>query len=401
MRDQASIKRFSGQNQATLMTIAFEATSPAVAAQVTNAFVTLILQENVQFRTDRAGETLDFFEQEVERLGGELDRQSSEILAFKNKNSDALPDGLNYRLDRQSSLLERMAQIQRERSSITDQRIRLIQIFNATGSVQLPSGQPKTPAQQQLAKVREDLSQALLVYSEENPRVKILQARLAQLEEVVRTEAPAENTAGPNTSLLDVQLSEIDSRIQSMVEQTAQITAELAELKSAIDRTPANAITLEALERDYANVRSQYNAAVDRLSKAATGERIELSAKGQRITIIEQATTPTEPVRPNRPLIAGGGVLFAIFAGIGSIVLLETLNRSIRRPVDLTKNLGITPLATLPYVRTAREAVWRRFIISVASILVVVGVPGVLYFIHTNYLPLDLFFARTMNRFGL
>jgi hypothetical protein len=31
----------------------------------------------------------------------------------------------------------------------------------------------------------------------------------------------------------------------------------------------------------------------------------------------------------------------------------------------------------------------------------VVGVPGVLYFIHTNYLPLDLFFARTMNRFGL
>ena len=40
---------------------------------VTNELVTLILQENVSLRTNRAGDTLAFFEGESERLSGELD----------------------------------------------------------------------------------------------------------------------------------------------------------------------------------------------------------------------------------------------------------------------------------------------------------------------------------------
>ena len=42
-------------------------------------------------------------------------------------------------------------------------------------------------------------------------------------------------------------------------------------------------------------------------------------------------------------------------AGLGFILLLEMLNRSIRRPVDLTGQLGIQPFATIPYIRTPGE----------------------------------------------
>lgn len=65
-----------GQAQATLVSVSFEAPTAAMSAAVTNEVVTLMLEENIAMRTTVAGQTLDFFSQEVERLDKELDRKS-------------------------------------------------------------------------------------------------------------------------------------------------------------------------------------------------------------------------------------------------------------------------------------------------------------------------------------
>lgn len=403
MHDKTDIRRASGRERATMMTLTFRATKPRTAAQVTNDFVSIVQQDSVQFRTGQAETTLAFFEQEVDRLGSELKERSKKILEFKNAHSDALPEALEYRMSRQSLLQERLSQLQREQTLLSDQRNRLIQVFKATGGMQLDD-KTLTPEQRQLQDLREKLAQALVVYSPENPKVKLLKAQLAQLEATITGPVPGIDPASgdnPNTTMLDLQLAEIDSRISFIAEQITVTTNELDELLAAINATPANAIALEGLERDYSNVQLQYNNAVERLSQAATGERIELLSKGQRISVIEQAAVPDEPVAPNRPLIAGGGVLFAILAGIGSVILMEMLNHSVRRSVDLTKSLGITPLANIPYMRTVREAAVRRLVIATATVVVLVSVPGILFYIHTAYLPLDLIIARIGNSIGL
>jgi hypothetical protein len=41
-------------------------------------------------------------------------------------------------------------------------------------------------------------------------------------------------------------------------------------------------------------------------------------------------------------------------------VLIEVLKGAIRRPADITARLGITPFATLPYLRTAGQVRRRR-----------------------------------------
>ena len=91
---------------------------------VTNELVTLILQENVSLRTDRAGDTLDFFKSEVERLSGELDRLSQKIMTFKSENQNALPDSLGFRRSQQATLQERLLQLQREETALQDERER-------------------------------------------------------------------------------------------------------------------------------------------------------------------------------------------------------------------------------------------------------------------------------------
>lgn len=401
MRARTTIRYATGRNAAMIMTMSFEATDPRKAAEVLNEYITIIQRQNAEFRAARAGGTLEFFEQEVARLGADLDRQSARILEFKTRNSDALPETLSFRLSRQTALQERIAQLGRDISTLSSQRDRLVQMFEATGRLGPARQTPQTPEERQLERLQQELATALLTFSEENPRVTALRARIAQQEELVRAQTGAAPGMPGEATLLDIQLAEIDTRLELLREQRDNAESQLAELTATIDRTPANAIALDELERVHRNLASQYNTAVDRLARASTGDRIEAMARGQRIVVIEPPAVPNAPTKPNRLLIAGGGSLAGVLAGIGLVVLLELLNRSIRRPEQLVARLGIQPLSTIPYIRSGNELVWKRLLKGAIILAIIIGIPAAVYAVHVHYLPLDLLAERAMNRIGM
>jgi hypothetical protein len=131
------------------------------------------------------------------------------------------------------------------------------------------------------------------------------------------------------------------------------------------------------------------------------GERIELTSKGQRISVLRQAVVPREPTSPNRPLIAAAGLAAGLGLSGALVVLLELLNRTVRRPADLTRALQISPLGTLPYIATSAETVKRRGALLAVIGLIAVGLPAGLYLLHVQYMPLDLLADRAMSRIGL
>ena len=402
MRARTSISSTAGLNQAALMSISFEAPTGSSAAGVLNEYLTLIQKEDVQSRTGRATQTLEFFKQEVARLNQELAERSARILEFKTKNVDALPESLDYRLSQQSLMQERLAQLERETLSLDEQRKRLVRIFETTGQVGGLRGPSLTPEQKQLDELRAQLNNALAVYSKENPQVKILEARIALLEDTVSALPASEGDQEvTGNSLLDVQLAEISARQKVLDEQKTSTSKQLIELTESIEKTPSNSIRLDELQLDYENLQLQYNTAVDRLSRASTGERIEVMSRGQRISVIEPPAVPSRPTKPNRPLIAGGGSIFGILAGLGLIVLLEVLNRAIRRPEDLVSKLGIAPLATIPYITTVGETSHRRTFRILGVLLILLGIPVAIYAIHVFYQPLDLLAERIMNKLGV
>ena len=405
MRARTTIRRQSGRDLAALMTISFEARSGQIAAGVLNEYLTLILQQDAANRTQRAGQTQDFFKQEVSRLSEGLDAQGAKMLAFKTQNADALPDSLDFRRSEQSALQDRVAQADREIGSQREQRAQLVQIFAATGRIGSSGGKDtRSPDQIELDRARKDLSTALLVYSSANPRVKLLQDRIAQLEKsVVAAAGTADDTASadPGKAMLDVQLAQIDSRVTSLETQKTSDQDKLDVLTDSIARTPANAIAIDAMQRDYDNLQAQYNQAVGRLAQASTGERIELLSRGQRVSVIEQPSVPAEPTKPNRRKLALFGIVGGLASGFGLVVLLEILNGTARRPADLIARLGITPIATIPYLRTRREVLTHRLSQIAVVLLIVVAIPSALAAVHYFYMPLDLIADRLMSRFGV
>ena len=416
MRARTTIKTDGRRRgEAPIMTIQFEAGKARIAAEVLNDYLVLIQERDAEFRRGRSGETLDFFVREVDRLSSALDEQGQRILEFKQNNSDALPESLEFRLSQQSVFQDRITQVDRDVADLESQRDRLKQLYELTGNVNTPQERRKTPEEQQLEQAQNELSDALSVYSATNPRVKVLQARVDRLEGVVEQAALAATTAAEAQGATDsaaegeeelpavlaVQLSEVDSRITALLQQKEQAEVRLEALSVTINRTPEVSITLEEMERVYGALQGQYAGAQDRLAKAQTGDQIETRARGQRLSVIEQPSVPSQPTKPNRTLIAGGGTSFGILAGLALIVLMELMNSAPRRPEDIVNKLGVTPLTTIPYVQTQGQQLRQSARRLLVALVIFLGVPLSIYMVHIHYLPLDLIADKIMNKIGV
>ena len=393
-----------GPAQATLVAVSFEAPTAALAAAVTNDVVTLILREDIEMRTGAARQTLQFFEQEVSRLDKELAERGATILTFKEANKDALPDSLEFRRSQQAAGQERLLQQQRDEAELNDRRTRLKRLHDATGTTADATPlQQLTPEQQKMRALQDEMSAGLAVLSPTNPKIKLLASQIAALEKVVaaQTAAGGLNAQGQQMSAYDIQMAEMDGQLAYMADQAAQIASAMQVLQITIEATPGNAIALDTLERDYAGVRAQYDQAVSNKARAETGDTIEVMARGQRISVIEQAVAPRDPTRPNRPMIAAGGVIGGLGFGAALVALIELLNVGIRRPADVTAKLGITVFATLPYLITDHE-IRRRRMRAIATFLGILAViAAILWAINTYYAPLDLLLNQAIQQFSL
>ncbi|MGJ8596681.1 GumC family protein [Sulfitobacter sp.] len=394
-----------GVASATLVSVGFEAPSAQIAATVANELVTLILREDVGMRTRVARQTLDFFEQEVDRLDAVLATQGATILSFKQINQDSLPDSLEFRRSQQAAAQERLLQLERETASLKDRRGRLEGLratFDASGGPNISPAQ--SPEEERLRQLEEELAAQLSILAPSNPKIKLLEARVGSLRtrvEAHRASISGVTEQGAPLSSLDLQVSEIDGQLAYIDRQKAEVSDSLSALAASIGETPGNAITLGTLERDYANTRIQYDQAVANKARAQTGDIIEALRQGQRISVIEQAVVPSRPEKPNRMVIAAGGIGAGVLFGLSFVALLELLNRGVRRPADLANQLGIIPFATLPYYRTKSERLRRRIIIFGTLGVLLIALPVGLWAIDTYFVRIDRLINMLTGQLGL
>ncbi|RWR26060.1 lipopolysaccharide biosynthesis protein [Sinirhodobacter populi] len=403
MRGATTIRSTTGRGQALVMTVSFDSQYPAATVRVLDSYLTFILNEDAQYRSQRAGQTQEFFQQEVDRLGMAMSEQGAKIVAFKNQNADALPDGLEYRRNLLLSLQDRVTQNDRERAGLEEQRQRLLQAYELTGRV-TGSGAQLSPQEQRIQQLRNELAELESVYASDSPRVVSLKRRIAQMEAAFAASSGSQTSgenADPAKALLDAQTADIDARLKQLAEDHNRLQAQLTSVQEQIDRTPGNAVTLESLQRDYDNIQSQYNRATDSLARASTGERIETLSRGQRMSVVERATQPSVPIKPNRKQLMALGVFAGILAATAVIVVLDLLSGKIRRSKDLVDGLGITPMVTIPMMRSEGEVQAIRMRRVGLSLLIGVVVPLLLWGVHQYVMPFDELARKVAGRIGI
>ena len=135
------------------------------------------------------------------------------------------------------------------------------------------------------------------------------------------------------------------------------------------------------------------------MAAARLGENLEKDQQSEKLEIIEQPTVPQEPVKPNRLKVLALALAAALFGGAGLTVLVEILDKGIRRSNDLLSVVDGQLIVSIPYIMTATELRGKRRRMFVFLGVFTLAVIGALIVAYLFLPPLDLMIAKA--RVGL
>lgn len=140
-------------------------------------------------------------------------------------------------------------------------------------------------------------------------------------------ERSAQADLAAQTEAIETMLGELDDR--------------LTRLNTRLAGTEPGSSAAADLDSQRGTLASQVNGLTDRLNALAT-------ATVSPGTVISEARLPDQPSRPAPAVVLASGAALGLVAGLGAAGLAERLARRVRRPVDLTRRLGVPVLASFP-----------------------------------------------------
>jgi uncharacterized protein involved in exopolysaccharide biosynthesis len=463
MRDRILIDRVSAnvknrRNRASALiafTVSFEHSNARTAQRVANELVTLFLDENIKSRTTRAEETSDFLKKESERLGAQIEVMGEQIANYKQQYEGSLPESLQLNLQRvvalKTALLKSEADInalnERKKLLLIDldtlqsstdgglseeqqrqkQELKNLQNQYISLAARYGAEHPDVKAikrqiaafedeygnlsdvselQIQQQEVKKEMLELTRKYSREHPDVKRLERKLDGIVTMIAEFEQTEGVLGrsesnPQMLQLKAKLESVDSSIARIKKSRLQLESQIKGLDTRISRTPQVERGLEALERDYGNTKRKYQEMKSKQSQAELSKSLEEEQKGERFTLLEPPLFPDKPIKPNRPKVFMLGLILSFISGIGVAGLAESLDGGIRGTRALASVTKMTPLATIPYISTHRDATLKkrnvRIFIAAVLVLVVVSIAMV----HFFYKPLDLLWFIILRKLNL
>lgn len=285
----------------------------------------------------------------------------------------------------------------------------VLRMQDEIASLERETGQQPTPDElhKKLTGEQARLVGFLDRYGESHPdviRSRQIAASLQQeLDRAVKAggESAAVKPENPAYINIQSQLSSATASLQSLRKSREGIKRRVDEYARRLERTVEIEPAYLDLHRDREESVRKHMEIMSRLLEADVSKELEIQRKGERFSLIDPPELPERPERPNRPVILILGMILALGGGVGSGALFEQLDRSVRGVTQISKIVGVPPLAVIPYVPNQDD--FQRF--ARRRVHVALGGVGlvalVMVSVHVMGYPLDVIWYAAMRRLGL
>ena len=447
------------QLSAIAFTLSFDYSDPHFAQQVTNELVTRFLDEDLKQRRAQAEATSDFLATQSAALEASMEEQEKKISEFQQAHGISKPEALMFN---QQAAASGLMSLQGLDSQITSNEGTQGSIRAQLATVDpysrvIADGQMLTTPAVQLKALEAQYTTLTAQYGHDHPdvvktrhQIDALRAETgikgvdtgtikAQINDLRTNLAAAEKAGGsdnPDAIALRHQLSKLEEQLtaagknpsrQSGIKQDADNPAYLqfvAQLESTVEQHKALLIQREALakqqakyqeavlqdpaleqqmaslSRDYDNAQLRYREMREKKMAADMDLQMIQDRKGQRLAVINPPEFPLK-THPSRLTIILGGLLLAILAGIGSVVLVQSINRNILGTRHLTALIGVAPMVTIPHLFTKTETyrIRRRRPLAIGATIFLALIAFTIF--NFEVMPLDVLWSIFTQRIGL
>jgi len=155
-----------------------------------------------------------------------------------------------------------------------------------------------------------------------------------------------------------------EARVDAGASRLATYDALLDSYQARVSGTSQTETTLRRLTQEVETNRTLYNAFVQQIASSQISGAFETTKAAGRLTVLEPASRPMKPFKPNRVAVAILSTIVGLALGIGALALVERHDLTFRDARETERSLGLRVIGTLPQVeslrKTAREGsfVW-------------------------------------------
>ena len=184
---------------------------------------------------------------------------------------------------------------------------------------------------EQIASLTMDMARLKERYKEGHPEV---QKVLTQMEELRKAKDARSNDVVNALRVQYAQLQRREAELQAATNQEkAQATSQSRKLTE-----------LETLRKEADSAKSLYDVLLQKLNESD----IAASIRSNNTTLVEKASPPTSPARPDKKRIAAMALLLGLLLGVGLVLGKDYLDNTIHTPEEIERYLHLDVLATVP-----------------------------------------------------
>ncbi|MDP3803001.1 GumC family protein [Brevundimonas sp.] len=324
-----------------LVAIGYDNPNPVVAARIANGFAENFIQSNLDRKFESSSYAREFLEERIAQTKERLESAERQLVAYAanqqiinvGEPSEGEAEGGSTQSLTSNNLValnSALAQVRAQRVAAEERwrSARSSELMTLPEVLQNPSIQRLT---EQRAVLDAEYQQKLSVYQPDYPEMVRLRAQIEEADGQIRT------IAGNIRSSIRSQYEIAANQERSLQAQVTGLTGDVLDLR---DRS----IQYNILQRELDTTRTLYEGLLQRYKEVGvTG-----GVTANNISIVDLATPPREPSKPNMLLNMALAALLGLGLGVLAALVLEALDETVATPDDVEKKLGVPVLGVVP-----------------------------------------------------
>ena len=393
-------ERTDNEQKVAAFTITYLDRSPEAARNVAAELASKYVNAQVLDSTERAKDTQDFIDKQLNQAKESLDTLEKERLNIMTQNVDTLPEssqGLIAQLEglrgREDTIAKEKETLITEKGRLNDSiralnsQARLIEDFGEKETQDAVKGATQiedTPAYAQLVQKRAELNARLenlkMTLREKHPEVIKAQNDIDKVNDEIEklkqnTQARVKTASVASSRKAELQkqnleiekqktegqIAQTDQQIQFKDEELKQNAAQISVLEGKINTIPNVKVALESINNQYISAKTTYDDFLKKKNDASLQVDRESNAQGETIRVQDAASLPSSPVAPKRGLLTAFGAAVGLLIGLFLAAVFEIPHMlKIQNIEDAKHYTGLPVLASVPALMSHDEKKWLR-----------------------------------------
>lgn len=323
--------KVSAAAQTRIVEASFDANDPDFAARFVNALTSEFIGQNLEARLQMNRQTSEWLGGQLEDLRVKLRHSEDALQAYARQKN------LIYTADKQNISEEKLRQLQAELSRAQADRVEKQSRFE-TARTATPESLPDVlndnnlrALETNLTDLRRQEAELAVTFKPDYAKSKRIRAEIATLESAVKDKRA-------------MIVSRIDNELQESQRREQLLAAAYARQTQLVTDDSQKSIQYDMLKHEVDTNRQIYETMLQRVKESS----IASALKATNVRVIDPATAPLHPYKPNLPLNAAAGLLCGLMLGVVGIVVRMRTDASVQEPGEAGLLLGIPELGVIP-----------------------------------------------------